>query len=83
VGKHEKTLVAIFAEPVRGNIRWADREALLKHHGATITEGSGSRVRVNLKGVVAVFHRPHPRPQSGKGTVKAVRRLFMEASITP
>ncbi len=32
--------------------------------GAEITEGRGSRVRVALKGVRAVFHRPHPEKET-------------------
>jgi hypothetical protein len=42
MGKHEKTLVAIFAEPVRVNIRWAEIEALFTYLGATI-ESRGDR----------------------------------------
>ena len=28
--------------------------------GAELSEGSGSRVRIALNGVKAIFHRPHP-----------------------
>lgn len=44
-------------------------------------EGRGSRVRVYLNGVRAVFHRPHPRKEAGKGAVKSVRRFLAEAGI--
>jgi len=47
--------------------------------GAEITEGSGSRVRIFLGGVRAVFHRPHPQKEADKGAVKSVRR-FLEAA---
>lgn len=47
--------------------------------GAEITEGRGSRVRVYLNGVRAVFHRPHPQKETDKGAVKSVRR-FLEAT---
>jgi hypothetical protein len=57
--KQQKTLEAIFEEPVRANIVWKDIEALFQVLGAEVSEGSGSRVRVALHGVRAVFHRPH------------------------
>jgi hypothetical protein len=37
--KHQRTLEAIFDEPVRSNIRWRDIEGMLKATGAEITEG--------------------------------------------
>ena len=77
--KHRKTLEAIFEKPERANILWRDIEALLVALGAEITEGNGSRRRVALKGVRAVFHRPHPRKETDKGAVKSVRK-FLEAA---
>ncbi len=49
--KHQKTLTAIFADPVKSSIEWDSIEALLKAAGAEISEGSGSRVRIALNGV--------------------------------
>jgi hypothetical protein len=43
--------------------------------------GRGSRIRVALNGVRAVFHRPHPRPETGRGTLRSVRRLLTEAGF--
>jgi len=51
--------------------------------GAEITEGSGSRVRIALNGVRAVFHRPHPRKETDKGAVASMRRFLQEAGIRP
>lgn len=42
MAKHERTLAAIFADPIQANIRWGDVEALFLHLGAIVTEGSGS-----------------------------------------
>ncbi len=56
-GKHKATLAAVFADPVRANIAWRDVEALFLACGAEVSEGNGSRVRVALEGVRAVFHR--------------------------
>jgi HicA toxin of bacterial toxin-antitoxin, len=81
--KHQAVLDAIFATPVRASIAWHDIEALFRACGAEIGEGSGSRVRVALNGVRAVFHRPHPRKETDKGAVKSVRRFLTEAGIVP
>lgn len=82
-GKHQATLDAIFADPVRADLAWRDIEALFRAAGAEISEGSGSRVRVALNGVRAVFHRPHPQKETDKGAVKSVRRFLNEAGVTP
>lgn len=82
-GRHAKTLIAIFADPVRANVLWSDVEALFVAAGADVSEGRGSRVRVSLNGVDAVFHRPHPQKETDKGALKSVRRFLMEAGHAP
>lgn len=82
-GRHGKTLEAIFARPVRANVLWADVEALFLAAGASVSEGRGSRVRVSLDGVDAVFHRPHPQKETDKGALKSVRRFLTEAGHAP
>ena len=81
--KQQKTLKAIFADPVRSNILWADIETLLAALGAELGEGSGSRIRIALHGVRAVFHRPHPKKETDKGSLKSVRRFLTEAGVAP
>lgn len=81
--KHRRTLEAVFEDPVRSNIAWRDIEAMLEALGAEITEGSGSRVRIALNGVRAVFHRPHPQKETDKGAVKSMRRFLTEVGVTP
>ncbi|RZS88275.1 HicA-like toxin of HicAB toxin-antitoxin system [Phyllobacterium myrsinacearum] len=81
--KHQATLAAIFAEPVRAGIHWRDVEALFLACGGEISEGQGSRVRIALNGIRAVFHRPHPQKETDKGAVKSVRRFLLEAEIRP
>lgn len=83
MGKHERTLRAVFADPARSNIRWSDIESMLRHLGADISEGSGSRVRIVLGDVRAVFHRPHPRKEADSGTVRSMRRFLSEAGVRP
>jgi HicA toxin of bacterial toxin-antitoxin, len=81
--KHRRTLEAIFDDPIRSNIPWRDIEAMLKAAGAEITEGAGSRVRIALEGVRAVFHRPHPQKETDKGAIRSMRRFLTEAGVTP
>ncbi len=81
--KHRKTLTDIFADPVSPSISWADIESLLIACGAEISEGRGSRVRVELNGVLATFHRPHPQPATDRGAVKSVRRFLANAGVQP
>lgn len=82
-GKHRKTLRAIFEAPTRSDVVWTDIEKLLRALGAEISEGRGSRVRVYLNGVRAVFHRSHPRKETDKGALKSMRRFQTEAGIEP
>lgn len=82
-GKHRKTLTTIFEDPVRSNIKWADIEKLLHALGAEMSEGRGSRLRIHLNGVRAVFHRPHPRKETDKGAIRSMRRFLGNAGFTP
>lgn len=82
-GKHRKTLRAVFEDPVRSDVAWADIEKLFSALGAELEEGRGSRVRVYLGGVRAVFHRPHPEKEADKGALRSVRRFLEEAEIGP
>jgi hypothetical protein len=79
--KNQKTLESIFKRPTPANIQWVDIENLLLSIGAIITEGSGSRIRVKLNDVRAVFHRPHPGKVTDKGAVNSVRRFLENAGV--
>ena len=79
---HQRTLKAIFAQPISGNIKWRDVEALLKNLGAVLSERAGSRVGVFLKGHIAFFHRPHPNPNMDKGAVRDLREFLKNVGIT-
>lgn len=81
--KQRKALKTVFEDPVRSDVPWADVETLLVALGAEISEGSGSRIRIALGGIRAVFHRPHPRSETDKGALKSVRRFLREAGIQP
>jgi len=81
--KQSKTLGALFKNPTPSDVRWSDVESLLLALGASISEGRGSRVLVTLNGVDAVFHRPHPKPQTDKGALVAVRKFLASAGVKP
>ena len=81
--KHEKTLRAIFADPVNGNIEWRKIEALLLALGATRAERAGAAVNFTLNSVVAQFHRPHPDRAALRYRVRDVRRFLEQAGIRP
>lgn len=81
--KHNRTPEVIFRVPVQSNVAWKDCEKLLIHLGAKVEEGEGSRVRIVLKGVKAVFHRPHPRKETDKGALVSLRKFLENAGIEP
>ena len=81
--KHYRTLEAIFKTPVPSNVVWKDVEKLFVHLGARIKEGSGSRLAVELNGVRAYFHRPHPQKETDKGALVSVRRFLENAGVKP
>jgi hypothetical protein len=82
-GQHEKTLVAIFTNPVSGSIKWRDVEALLIACGAEMSEGSGSRVRFTIGGQTLFLHRPHPSPDTKRWAIRDIREFLSNAGIKP
>jgi hypothetical protein len=79
--KTQKTLRAIFANPVLANIAWHDIMTLFVGLGAEVQQAAGSRVWVSLKGVRAVFHEPHPEKEISKPAVRSVREFLINAGI--
>ena len=80
---HLTTLNAVFARPTRANIRWSAIESLIRALGGEISQREGSRIAARLNGVTAIFHRPHPRPETKKGAVEAVRQFLESAGVKP
>ena len=79
--KQRQTLQKILEKPERSDILWKDIEALFSALGAEVTEGRGSRVRVALNNIRAVFHRPHPERVTNKASVRSVRRFLIESGV--
>ena len=81
--KQQKILHNIFKKPTSPNITWSDIESLFKALDCELSEGYGSRIRVKLNNVRAVFHRPHPSPYTDKGAVDSVRKFLINAGVKP
>jgi hypothetical protein len=81
--KQRQTLQKIFERPERADIPWDNIEVLFMALGAEVSEGRGSRIRVAINNVRAVFHRPHPKRVTNKGAVKSVRRFLIESGVKP
>jgi len=81
--RQRETLDRIFQTPAPASLAWRDVEALFLAMGARTVEGSGSRVRFELNGVVATFHRPHPEKEAKPYQVRDARRFLEQAGIKP
>lgn len=81
--KHQKTLEAIFKTPIQSSVLWSDIEKLFINLGAQIKKGNGSRLAVELNGIRAYFHRPHPKKETDKGALVSVRRFLENAGVKP
>ena len=79
----KKTLEAIFASPTPATLEWRKVEALFVALGAKVIEGNGSRVRFELNGVVASFHRPHPQKEAKPYQVKDAKEFLSQAGVQP
>ncbi|MBX3051478.1 MAG: type II toxin-antitoxin system HicA family toxin [Caldilineaceae bacterium] len=79
--KQRRTLTAIFADPINGNIEWRAIESLLLALGCEIIEGSGSRATFLLNGQRVDLHRPHPQKEALRYRVKDVRLFLQRAGV--
>lgn len=65
-------------ERLNGGLDWRKAQALLKHLGAEVYEGSGSTVTFVLHERKLTVDRPHPRRECGRGLVKRLRAFLRE-----
>ena len=79
--KHRITYSKIYETPVRADVKWPDIEKLFTALGADIKERAGSRIGISLNGVIAIFHRPHPKKETDKGALKSVRKFLINAGV--
>ena len=78
-----KTLQSIFVSPTPSALEWRKIESLLLALGAQVIEGNGSRVRFELNGIVASFHRPHPKKEAKPYQVRDAKEFLILAGIQP
>lgn len=81
--KQKKVLAAIFNDPCRSDIKWKEVENLFGALGAEITNGNGSRVRIDLNDKCYSYHRPHPQPEIRAYVVKLIRTHLISAGVLP
>ena len=82
-GKHRKTLVRVHERPTPSDIRWGDIKAMLRACGVEVVEHSGSRIGLKKGGERIVIHRPHPRPITGRATVRDIATFLGSVGVLP
>ncbi len=81
--KHTKTLAAIFANPINGNMEWSRIEGLLVDLGCQVVEGSGSSVTFEKNGEKVFFHRPHPGKEALRYRVSQAHDFLNNIGVKP
>ena len=81
--KQKRTLITIYTDPVSASLAWKDIKSLLVSIGVEVIEGNGSRVRFNKNGVIASFHRPHPKKEAKPYQVKDARSFLKQLGVEP
>ena len=81
--RQKQTLADVFTDPVSGTIKWTAIESLLKGVGCRVIEGRGPRVKFEMNGVVAAFHRLHPEPVAKHYQVRDVREFLTKLGAKP
>ncbi len=64
------------ATPTPADIRWAEIESLLTALGVNMIERAGSRVQMVKGSDSIVVHRPHPRSEARRDTVRDLVRFI-------
>lgn len=80
---HRRTLSEVFSSPTPRSLEWRRIESLILALGAQAVEGRGSRVRFELNGVIASFHRPHPQKEDKPYQVRDARAFLSQAGVKP
>ena len=79
--KHSKTLVRIYGQPTPVDIRWTEIETMLLAYGVEVVSRRGSRVALTKNGERMVVHRPHPRPETSRATVRDIAMFLKAAGV--
>lgn len=81
--KQKKTLAAIYEEPTKSTIEWADIESLLRSIGCEVKEGKGSGVKFKKDGRQLRVHRPHPEREAKRYQVEDAREFLEKLGVKP
>ncbi len=79
------TLRMIFADPMRGDVRWDDFVRLVNALGGEWLKpghAAGSRRKAKLNGRKGLFHSPHPGALMKKGSVESAAEFLRNAGVT-
>ena len=79
--RHRQTLARVYAQPTPADIRWTEIEAMLLACGVAVTQRAGSRVALAKNHQRMVVHRPHPRPQTNRATVRDIAVFLRAADV--
>jgi hypothetical protein len=74
--RHRVILERILARPTPSDIRWEEIESLMGALGVSMYERSGSRVHLVKGAESIVIHRPHPRPEVRRDTVRDIAEFI-------
>lgn len=78
---HRKTLHALFAHPVSGNLSMREVEGVFRELGAEVETGGGGKLHVTLAGKSRSFSRAgHDLP---KDEVIQIRKFLIDCGIDP
>ena len=82
--KHQRTLENVLKTPTpAGGIRWTDIVAMLKAAGVEASQRSGSRILLKKGAERMVVHRPHPKPETGRATVRDISAFLKAVGVKP
>ena len=81
--KHRRTLESMRARPTPTGIRSTDIVGVLEAAGVRVSERAGSRVLLKKGAERMIVHRPHPAPEAGRGTVRAIAAFLEAAGVKP
>ncbi len=80
ISKKDRAFIAKLTEkPTPNDVRWTKIEGLVKRLGGSTEDRGGSMVWFSLNGRGALFHRPHPKPQTPRPYVRQVVRFLKDA----
>ena len=80
-GRHRRTLERMRTRPTPSDIRWAEIESFMTALGIRLVERAGSRVQMFRGTESIVVHRPHPRPETRRDTVRDILKFIERIGV--